>query len=69
MFRKVIVFGLFKMIQKRKEKRGSRPRVWVRSPGLVGYSGAGRHNTTVTAGYAEVSLRFINFLCFLLSPI
>ena len=40
MFIKVIVFGLFEMIRKRKEEQGPRPRVWVRPSGRVGYGGA-----------------------------
>ena len=43
MFRKVIVFGLFEMIQKMKEEQGSHPWVRVWPPGWVGYSGVGRH--------------------------
>ena len=44
MFRKVIVFGLFEMIRKRKEEQGSCPRVWVWPPGWVRYGGVGCHN-------------------------
>ena len=46
MFGKVIVFGLFEMIQKKK-KRGLRPRVQVRPPGQVEYGTAARAVTSV----------------------
>ena len=48
MFGKVILFGLFEMIQKKKKELGPRPQVRVRPPGRVRYNNAGRHILVVS---------------------
>ena len=70
MFEKLILFGLFEMIQKKKKVKTVSP-VWVWPLGQVGYGGASRHICymgshvsvlyyTVPSGtYCAASLSFI----------
>ena len=52
MFRKIIVFGLFEMIQKKKKKK-----VRTASPSRVGYDSSGRHS-----GWLVMSILYTHFI-------